>query len=305
MMQLLGEMVDSNLVTPKDYQMYFSKFLIEAKQELKKQSIAEKNKAIKKAEDARDDKKSTYDLDEEKDSGNEDLELYATLLLPYVQSNPNVQPFIQQLLSSNDKELKYNVMLLLLRNKKPVPDSLPKYFAGLEKYRYQLYEDLREIGREDLFPAQYNNHLDLGKSKLMEAKSYDKPDSLVYLDRLSAEVKNQKGFVYFFKYKTKKDDVDWKLATVGLVPVDPRTFEFENSNQPGFSDYNYSLKRGEYFSYDFTSFSDIKVKDDEPIGDQLKKTLKKLLYSKRKSGREFYEKEGSTYDVSSRVETGD
>ena len=305
MMQLLGQMVDSNLVQPKDYQMYFSKFLIEAKQELKKQSIAEKNKAIKKAEDARDDKKNTYDNTEEKDFGNEDLELYATLLLPYAQTNPNVQPFIQQLLTSNDKELKYNVMFLLLRNGKPIPDTLPKYFASLEKYRYQLYEDLRDMGKEDKFPAQYNNHLDLGKSKLMEEKSYDKPDSVIYLDRLTAEVKNQKGFVYFFKYKTKKDDIEWKLATVGLVPHDPKTFDFNHSGKPGFADYYSSFKRGDYYAYDFTSFSDIKVKDDEPLADQLKKTLKKLLYSKRKSAREFYEKEGSTYDVTSRMEVGE
>jgi len=40
-MNLLEEMVDSNLLKPKDYEIYFSKFLIEAKQELKKQVIAE------------------------------------------------------------------------------------------------------------------------------------------------------------------------------------------------------------------------------------------------------------------------
>jgi len=37
----------------------------------------------------------------------------------------------------------------------------------------------------------------------------------VYLARLKAEYKNKKGFVYFYKYKTKKDDMAWKLASVG------------------------------------------------------------------------------------------
>ena len=57
-MRLLGEMVDSNLVKPKDYETYFSKFLLEAKQELKKQAIAEKKKAIQKAEDRKMKRKS-------------------------------------------------------------------------------------------------------------------------------------------------------------------------------------------------------------------------------------------------------
>ena len=45
---------------PADYQIYFSKFLIEAKQELKKQAIAEKKKAIEKAEEDKEDKKNSY-----------------------------------------------------------------------------------------------------------------------------------------------------------------------------------------------------------------------------------------------------
>ena len=51
MMQLLATMIDSSLLTPKDYESWFSKFFIEAKQELKKQSIAEKQKAIQSSSD--------------------------------------------------------------------------------------------------------------------------------------------------------------------------------------------------------------------------------------------------------------
>jgi hypothetical protein len=293
-------MVDSNLAKPKDYQPYFSKFLIEAKQELKKQAIAEKNKAIKKAESDKDDRKSLRDDDDEKDYGNDDLELYATLLLPYAETNPNVSPLLQQMLASGDKELKYNTMLLLLRNNKPIPDTLLRYFGELEQYRYELYGDLKDIHMVSKFPAQFNNHLDLGRSKLMAEKTYGKPDSIVYLDRLPAEIKNKKGFVYFFKYKTKKDDMGWKLATVGLVPQDPKKFEFDGIEKPTVSDYYSNLKKGDYYKFDFTGFTETKIKDEEPLADQLKKQLKKMLYSKRKSARDFYEKEGSGYEAVSR-----
>jgi hypothetical protein len=309
-MKLLGQMVDSNMAKPKDYQQYLSKFLIEAKQELKKQAIAEKNKAIKKAEEDKEEKNNnSYRDKDDKDNGNEDLSLYATLLLPGMDANPAIATLIQQMLNSSDKKLKYNTMILLLRNNKPVPDTLPKYFAGLEEYRYDLYKDLKELKKSDKFPAQYNNHLDLGKSKLMEEKEYDKPDSIVYIDRLAAEVKGKKGFVYFFKYKTKKDDLTWKLATVGLVPEDPKRFEFDNTEKPDYTDYYYSptaYRESDYYRLDFTSFTDVKVKDDEPIAGQLNKILKKQLYSKRKSAKEFYEREGrGDYDVASRMDFGE
>jgi len=307
-MRLLGQMVDSNLVKPKDYQVYFSKFLIEAKQELKKQAIAEKNKAIKKAEEDKDEKNNAYRDKDEQDSGNDDLSLYATLLLPYWETNATVPPLIQQMLNSNDKKLKYKTMLLLLRNNKPVPHSMPKYFASLEEYRYELYKDLRELNQGNKFPAQYNNHLDLGKSKLLDEKTYDKPDSVVYIDRLPAEIKGKKGFIYFYKYKTKKDDPNWKLATVGLVPEDPKIFEFENTEKPDYSEYYspYNYRAGDYYKLDFTSFGSTKIKDDEPLAEQLSKTLKKLLYSKRKSAKGFYEKESrGDYDITSRVDFGE
>ncbi len=283
-MGLLGKMVDSNLATPKDYDMYFSKFLIEAKQELKKQAIAEKKKAIEKAEESKEDKKasSVYDDDDEKDYGNDDLSLYATLLLPYWETNASVQPLIQQMLKSNDKKLKYSTTMLLIRNNKPYPDSLLSYFGSLDDYRYKLYSDLKKIKKADKFPALYNNHLDLGRSALLDKKTSDKPDSVVYLDRMKAEFKGRQGWIYFYKYKTKNADLNWKLATV-------KQFEFNNDNinsTPG----DISLfGSSRYNRYDFTGFSDTKLNEDEPLAGQLNKALKKILYSRRKSAKEFYE----------------
>jgi len=88
--------------------------------DLKKQSIAEKKKAIEKAEESKEPKKTTtiYSSKDDKDSGNDDLTLYATLLLPFWESYSTVRPFIQQMLTSNDKRLKYNIALLLIRNNK-------------------------------------------------------------------------------------------------------------------------------------------------------------------------------------------
>ena len=294
-MKLLARMVDSNLVTKKDYNVWFNKFLLEAKLELKKQVIAEKKKAIKKAEDSKIEKNAiytTYDRDEVKDKGNDELSVYATLLLPYRDKNAAVQTFFQQLLESGDDELKYNTMLLLLRKGNEIPDSLPAYFAALDNYRYELYSDLKEINRSEKFPGQYNNHLDLAKSKLLDSKLYDKPDSLVYLDRLPATLKSNKGFVYFFKYKKKKDDDVWNIASVGLVPENPKQFEFDNESdkQECSAYYDDDIR-------DFTEFGDIKLKEDEPEADQLKTLLKKLLYSTHKSAKGFYDKEDGRYNL--------
>lgn len=289
-MDLLGEMADSNLLKPSDYVMYYNKFLLEAKQELKKQAIAEKKTAIRKAEESKEDKKGRSNNEDESDDGNDLLTQYAKLLIPFWDSHPAVSPLINQMLSSNDKTLKYHILLQLMKKGRPYPDSLLRYFGGLEEYRYDLYSDLKEMKKLDKFPAMYNNHLDLGKSALLGLKSYDKPDSLVYADRISATYKGKKGYMYFFNYKMKKDDLNWKLAVVGLVPENPREFEFEDSLQANEVDYSWNSEypSGKYNCWNFTQFLEEKATPGEAMKAQMRKELKKMLFERRKSARTFY-----------------
>lgn len=292
MMKLLGEMVDSNVLKPADYEMYYSKFMLEARQELKKQSIAEKKKAIAKAEESRtENKKPSYLSGDNISDGNADLSLYAKLLLPFLESHGAVQPVIEQMLKSSDKRLKYNTFMLLLQKGKSFPDTIVNYFAGMDEYRYELYKDLKKIKKTGLFPAKYNNHPDLGRSALYSIMAYEKPDSLVFLQRLPAMHKSQKGYVYFYKYKTKKDDITWRLATVGLTPENPDEFELEESITTRPEIYPVSPSGMNQRDYDFTRYSEIKLNEEVPLEKQLHKELKRLLYAARESAKEFYKDE--------------
>lgn len=296
-MHLLRKMVDSNMVKAKGYEIYFSKFLIEAKQELKKQAIGEKKSAIEKAEDEKTEAKP-QDLyrRKEEDEGNEELITYATLLLPFRETNPAVNDVLKQMLSSNDKRLKYNTAYLLLRHKLALPDTTLMYFAKLDDYRYELFNDLRTLKMLDKFPAEYKNQRDLSKSKLFSSSYYSKPDSLVFIDSLPAMLKDRKGFVFFYKYKTKKDDLFWKLATAGLLSQDNSQFNYDDDEDDDAGDDgmgNISVVPGWNYSENntrivFTEFTDEKIKDEIPIKEQMEKQLKKILYSKRKSARTFY-----------------
>ena len=297
-MRLLGRMVDSNLVQPADYDSYLSKFLIEAKQEFRKQIINEKRKLIQEAsqENVNTDEDDNDD-DESTDFGNEKLSLYAKLILPFWKSNENVPLFFSHLLQSNDKKLKYGIMMLMIQNKRDVPDSLLNYFAAMDDYRYLLYSDLEDMDQLKLFPKKYNSQADLAKSKLIDSKPYSKPDSVVFIDKLSTEFNTRQGYIYFYKYKDKKDDPMWKLATVGLLSKDLKQFEIKLPSPDSDDDYDDDDETG---YYDFTSFTDSKLDVSEPVSMQLNKELKKMLYSRRNSAKEFYDvSKNSIDDISS------
>jgi hypothetical protein len=134
-----------------------------------------------------------------------------------------------------------------------------------------------------LFPSKYDNKIDLAKSKLFDSRSYGKPDSILYLDKLPADIKTRQGYIYFFKYKDKKDDISWKLASAGLISKDPKQFDFESDSISGNRDDD------DNDPLDFTLFTDSKINPDLPVREQLDTALKKLLRSHRKSAKEFYE----------------
>jgi hypothetical protein len=154
------------------------------------------------------------------------------------------------------------------------------------------------------FPAKANKQQLLAQSKLLVEDRYVKPDSVMFLDKLKAEVKGREGWVYFFKYKKRKDDATWRIASVGLVPMDSTKFEW----QPGLADTEEDEEErwSHADKFDFTGFSSIKIRDDEAVATQLQKQLKRMLYSKRKSAQEFYDRDSADYeDVMVNVEEGD
>jgi hypothetical protein len=287
LMHLLRTMVDSNMVKAKDYEIYLSKFLIEAKQELKRQAIAEKGSAIEKAEDEKKEvKTNNLAKNKEEDEGNDDLVTYATLLLPFRDANPAVNDVLKKMLSSNDKRLKYNTTYLFMRHKIPVPDSILIFFAKLDDYRYELFTDMKKYKMLDKFPASGKELEQLARSKLYAATS-NKPDSLIYIDSLSLALKKSKGQLFFYKYKSKKDDAFWKLASVSLLSKDGNIYSYNNEADEDANSYTRTYS-WDYGSNSESSYTDEKIKEEELLKEQMQKELRKVVYSKRKSAIMFY-----------------
>ena len=202
------------------------------------------------------------------------------------------------MLSSNDKRLKYNTAYLFIRHKIPVPDSVLSFFINLDEYRYELFSDMKEYKVLDKFPALSKKQQDIARSKLYSSAS-DKPDSLLFIDSLPISLKNSKGFVFFYKYKTKKDDSFWKLATVSLLSKDGNIFNYDNEDEKAASFALSSL----YTSNDSegeTEFTDEKIKEETFLKEQMEKQVKKIIYSKRKSAAMFYNEEVDYSDISRR-----
>jgi hypothetical protein len=293
---LVKEMLDSNKIAATEYESIYNKLYFDAKIELKKmQTRDEKKRATPAITSAVEDVVAAVDEEEDNTNDNSykpysarrddegygddestDLEIYAALLLPYWERNPNIPIFFNKLLKSKNESISLSTAVLLLKKGKPVADSLIAQLAKNEKNRLNVYDALEEIKRLDLFPAQYKKQTTMAKLILMDRNSsYDKKDSIIYMDIVRpVTYKSVKGNVYFFKYKENKKDPDWLIAMSGTQPSDTSKV---NSKR------------------DLVIFTGKPINENKPLKDQIDKLLKEALYEKRKSSASFFGGRGYNY----------
>ncbi len=261
---LLATLADSNIVKATDYESYFTKIYFDAKVELKKLQV--KDEKILEKEMVKADTDSPVSFgDYTYGRSSNDLDDYSVLLLPFYDKK-NVQLFFERLLSSREPTVRLDAAVLLLRNKLPVADSILENLAADDMYRGRLYTRLEKIKRLDRFPAKYKNQLDMARSFLVAYKSYNKPDSVIFVKKQPASCLDKKGVVYFFRYRLKKED-DWKMGISGLQPEDEARI---------------------YTDSRLTIMTEKKLKKDEPEDEQFNNQLKRRIFSQYPGGRNFF-----------------
>ncbi|HOZ79424.1 MAG TPA: TraB/GumN family protein [Ferruginibacter sp.] len=268
-MDLLVTLVDSGHIKPAQYENWFSKIFFDAKLALKKQKVNDEKKMEEESKKEDDIEESDYAYPARYSSSehSDELKDYAVLLAPFYDQNVNVSKFFDKLLQSKDDDVKMNVAVVLLRNKRDVPDSIFTNIAAKDNLRGRLYTELEEIKRLDKFPAKYKNQVDIARTYLLMEKSFDKVDSVELVGKQGASYDTKKGVVYFFKYRVKKED-DWKMGISGLQPENENEVSSDNK---------------------LCSMTDKKLKEEKPAIEQFQEQLKKLLFNFHPSARNFYE----------------
>ncbi|MBV9963516.1 MAG: TraB/GumN family protein, partial [Parafilimonas sp.] len=272
---LLAILLDSGYIEAKDYKEYFSKIYFDAKIEMKKQQNAEEKLL---------EQQSQKNFNEETQSNNDyspdsyrstDVDKYAELLLPFYDSVEALPKFFSRLLQSKDTSLQLSIAILLLKHHKAVPDSALNGIASKDDYRSDLLQQLETIDRIDLFPSKYKKQDLIARSLLVGNSKKTEISEIKPEGKVIANVKGKKGYVYFFRYKIKKDD-DWQIGLSGLQPLNEKDVSANDM---------------------LVSMTNKKISDDKPIADQFNEQLLRLILEQHKSAAHFFEDNESTYNM--------
>ncbi|WP_157976914.1 TraB/GumN family protein [Taibaiella helva] len=273
---LLASLLDSNYIKPEVYDDFAGNIYFDAKIALKKLQYASENMQGHDEEDA-----SGYSLERVYSRGRQadaygatDMSTYVTLLAPFYNKNPNLPKFFGKLLSLNNRQIRLNTALALLKQKQPVADSIWTALAGEKEYRNELWSQLRAAGQERLFPRQYRRPEAVAEGQLY-ASFGNMLDSLVPLDHAPVVQKGKTITSYFYKYKQKRSN-DWKLAISSVQQPKGKPVE----------GYTYLMQ-----------LSDKKLAATAPAIDrQIEEQFRRLSISRSNSGSHFYR--GSRYNNS-------
>ncbi|HEY4207340.1 MAG TPA: hypothetical protein VGM31_11035, partial [Puia sp.] len=260
---LLASLVDSGYLRSTDYESYFSQLYFDARLQWKKQEGRDERRLQKKEDDNSDESSYAYKSD---DGTDDQLSDYAVLLAPFYDRNSTVPRFFNKLLQSSDPSLRLTTAVLMLRNNKPVADSIIQALAASDQHRGSLLKELEDIHKVERFPRNFHNQVDVARSLLVSGKNDNEFFAVQYVDKKMVQFREKKGYIYFFQYKINKDD-EWKMGLSGLQPLNQKEVSTDD---------------------DFVRLTGKKIRPGTPVRDQFEKQLKRLLFSKRKSVNAFY-----------------
>lgn len=220
---LMVAMADSNYLTKEMMQPYYTKYLLETKQELKKLLAKESAAGIarkSKEADGDDDVIESYGGYNRYGNRQDEILEKMALLLPFYEAQQPVRDLIHQAFTLEDKDIKLGLLELVQKKfPKAVPDTMTSFFAKDIETRSTLYNNLYDDSLVQNFPKAFATPTLIADSRLRKTLE-QKPDSFVLVGKRPATLQGKKGEVFVYKYRNKKENSLWRWAVIGMVPTD-------------------------------------------------------------------------------------
>lgn len=154
-------------------------------------------------------------------------ELYGVVrLLARLNTTETVNTLLSALQIDN-KYLKHEVIMLLTKRNHAVPREVMEELASDKEMRIQLYSELKEANKLNLFPKKYLTQALFAESMMYAASSDDmEPLKIEFLKSIDSKYENKKYNFYLYRV-TYEDDETAYLGIAGGFGNDKKKLETE------------------------------------------------------------------------------
>lgn len=139
-------------------------------------------------------------------------------------NTPGSNKMLIQFSKYSDREMRYLTLIAMLKNNLPVDPKTIYTLASTDEYRYNLFEELRKLKKQSLFPRDYLSQEKLGYSKLItDYQDEEYPHLITSAGSKTILYKGKSQKVYLYKvfaygvddYLVEEKDRNYYLAIAG------------------------------------------------------------------------------------------
>jgi uncharacterized protein YbaP (TraB family) len=192
-------LIDSNLLSKNTIRQYGNYFMESAKRELKADKLSIEENAY---------------------------EYYDLIRILGIINQPESNALLTKFSKFDNRGLRYNVILAQLEAKQPVDLKTIYTLATTNEYRHDLYDELKKLNKQNLFPSEFLTQQKLAESKLYSYSSEeDPPASMQYLGNKITDFNGKKQKFYLFKIMFSDDpDAASYLGVAGPYSLDQKNY---------------------------------------------------------------------------------
>lgn len=169
----------------------------------------------------------------EKNKDDEVYEYYDLARILGMLNTPESNKLLVEFSKYSDREMRYITLFEMLKNNLPVDSRTIYTLATTDEYRYNLYEELRKLKKQSLFPNDYLSQEKLASSKLItdnNDEDYPITVKLVGTKTILYKGKQQKIYLYrVFESSEYEDspatrDIKFYLGIAGPFSINPKEY---------------------------------------------------------------------------------
>jgi len=158
---------------------------------------------------------------------------------------PDGNALLKKISLQKNINLKYYAAVALLKNKQTVEPAVLTQIAASKDWRIELYNDLKKLEKESLFPKQYFTQVYFGEAELYSQGLDDegRVTKVTYLGEKTATFKSTRSKFFLFKVDLEYDgEKTTHLGVVGPYKLNSKIPESETSATGLYWDEPYSAK---------------------------------------------------------------
>jgi hypothetical protein len=162
--------------------------------------------------------------------------------------NQACNAMLQKWLRVDNDYIRLKCVSALVANGEPVDKQILLKLAADKIYRVDLYDDLKKLQKQQLFPRQYLSQQNFGQSMVYVSGSEDddEPTATTFLSQKIISFKGKKARFFFYKISYgEEDEKTYRLACAGPFDLDANNMSSDKATGALYYEEEYSSSDSE------------------------------------------------------------